>query len=105
MDTTYQIYNVISELKKQLLDGDSVDVLNIDLVNSSLDASLYSDDLYIYRSTDDKFVYIYDESDNTEVKLSVDDLKIILEGVANRRVDDEIELEELENYLYSEDDV
>jgi hypothetical protein len=100
----WDIKNRVKELKNALINYERISCGKEDLENTDYTVELYSDDLYIFRSESDKFVYIHDNGDNTDGKLSVEDLKLILESIASREIDEKYELHELELFLSTEDD-
>ncbi|WP_226003058.1 hypothetical protein [Paenibacillus sp. BJ-4] len=104
MDTreidTKKIFN---ELKNSLANFDSVEITRADLAAAEFNPSIYSEDIYLYRSDDDHFIYIYDNDDETAGKITVDTLKKILMSVATRKAEEAYELRELEEFFNSEE--
>lgn len=92
------------EIKRILYDNDVVPCIGKDLLGTKYDESLYSDDLFLLRDDDDKFIHIHDNEDGTDGKVSIEDLKIIIRNIATREINDKFELEELEKFLSMEDD-
>ncbi|WIV20238.1 hypothetical protein QPK24_05945 [Paenibacillus polygoni] len=99
-----EIKTRIRQLKQVISSYEIIRCLSNDLLDTSYDHTIYSDDLYLYRKEDDKFVYLHDNEDETEGRVSVEDLKIILKNIATRDIIDKYELKELDQFLNTEDD-
>lgn len=66
---------------------------------------MYGNDLELYRDIEDQFVYIYDDMDEVNTRINVDKLKVIILNVATKKVEDEFELDELEKFLNTHEDI
>ncbi|WP_138754534.1 hypothetical protein [Paenibacillus sinopodophylli] len=97
--------NLLISLKKTLSDFGTIYIVSSDLSESDYDPKIYSDNLHLYRDENDKFIYLYDRSDDVVNKVLIGSLKIILQNVVARLVEETHELNLLEEYLSTEDGV
>ncbi|MEO2259649.1 hypothetical protein ABGV43_22405 [Paenibacillus amylolyticus] len=94
----------IKEIKQIISKYETVSCISRDLQDTEFNIGLYSDDLYLERSQKDGFVYVHDNDDDVENRISIEDLKTIIQNIANREIKDKYELQELEYFLNEEDD-
>ncbi|MEK3786942.1 MULTISPECIES: hypothetical protein [Paenibacillus] len=86
------------EIKRGLAGFQEFYCVNDDLVYTDSFNS-FSNDLYIYRNEEDRFVYLVDNEDGSEHRVTLENLKKIIENIARREINDKYELEELEKYF------
>ncbi|WP_179030701.1 hypothetical protein [Paenibacillus kribbensis] len=92
-----------NQLKNSLASFDSVEITRADLAAAEFNPAIYSEDIYLYRSGDDQFIYIYDNDDETAGRITVEALKKILMSVAARKAEEAFELRELEEFFNAEE--
>ncbi|MEK3767695.1 hypothetical protein MKY14_04020 [Paenibacillus sp. FSL R5-0887] len=102
-DRKNEYTELVKSLKQSLTSSEEVACIRLDLVGTGLKPERYSDDMFLYRDEDDKFIYIHDNEDETSGKLDLNSLKIILDNIAKRWIDEKYEREELEKFLNSEE--
>lgn len=100
----FEMNEQIDVMKGQLLKGESIFITNSELENTDFDMDMFSDELTLYKSEDDNFVYLQDEEDDTHTRIPLADLKQILKNIAPRMLQMRRELEELQAYLHSKED-
>lgn len=93
----------LKSFKKELASYEIVNCINEDLKDTEFDSSQYSEDLNLYRDKSDKFVYLLDNDDEVENKVSIDDLKVILHNLTIRIIEEQFERDELDKFLSLED--
>jgi hypothetical protein len=87
-------------LKKSLATFERVHCRGDDLNGTNFNPSQYSEHLVLFR---DENIHILDQSDGIESKVAIDDLKVIINNIVLRIVEDKYELEELDLFLSPED--
>jgi len=103
MDKSKELIKAINDLKRQIASFGGIDISKEDLRAAGFNIKAYSNDIYIYRSQTDKFVYLADRNDGIEGRISVTDLEIILESIAQREIKEANDLSELERFLIVEE--
>ena len=99
MDYNIEFNTILKELKSRLAEYGALNIELSDLLESSFDPGLYSEHIYLYRSSDDNLIYIQDQNDNTVGEISVADLRIILDNTASRMVRKKEQVLEIERFL------
>lgn len=99
-----ELLEIRRNIKKALANYDSYNCISSDLENSDFAPSQYSDDLYLFRSNEDGLIYIHDSNDETDGKVAIDDLKIIVDNISRRELDEKHERSEIDHFLNSEDE-
>lgn len=92
----------VKSIKQSLAKSERIQCISEDLVGSGLKPEHYSDDMYLYRDDDDKFIYLRDNDDDTSGKLELSVLKVIIDNLGKRWVDEDYERKALEDYLNAE---
>ncbi|MFB6800438.1 hypothetical protein ACFCVU_04340 [Peribacillus butanolivorans] len=89
----------IRQMKYDLAAYHMIEIKNVDLEGTNFKREYYSDNLTLYRSHEDTLMYLNDNQDGSTNNVELVDLKVILDKVAFRKINQKKQAIELERFL------